>query len=199
MGMKFLLASNNEKKLRELRAILAQLGHEAVSLRQAGIVSDPEETGESFEENALIKARCACALSGLPAVADDSGLAVDALDGAPGVRSARYCPGSDADRVAFLLKNMETVPDGKRAARFVSCVACVFPGGKEFVVRGQCEGTILRVPRGEGGFGYDPVFYCPEEGVSFAELSPERKNAISHRGRALFAFAERLKEEAPQE
>ncbi len=195
--MKLLLASNNEKKLRELRDILAGLGHEVVSLREAGIASDPEETGETFEENALIKARSACALSGLPAVADDSGLAVDALGGAPGVRSARYCLGSDADRVAFLLKNMEGVPDGKRTARFVSAIACVFPDGKELSVRGECEGIILRAPRGDGGFGYDPVFYSPGEGLTFAQIPPERKNAISHRSRALFAFVKRLKKELP--
>lgn len=194
-AMRFILASNNPKKLKELRAILGAQGHEVASLKECGVQSDPEETGETFEQNALIKARSACRAAGLPAVADDSGLMVDALDGAPGVRSARYCPGSDADRVAFLLKNMESVPDEKRTARFVSAVACVFPDGRELVTRGECEGVILRQARGEGGFGYDPVFFAPREGLTFAELPADRKNAISHRAQALFAFAKRLKEE----
>lgn len=193
--MRFILASNNQKKLKELRAILGAQGHEVVSLKECGIQSDPEETGETFEQNALIKARSACRAAGLPAVADDSGLAVDALGGAPGVRSARYCPGSDADRVAFLLNNMESAPDEKRTARFVSAVACVFPDGRELVTRGEYKGVILRQARGEGGFGYDPVFFAPQEGLTFAELPADRKNAISHRAQALFAFAERLKEE----
>lgn len=191
--MKFVLASNNRKKLAELRAILGAQGHEVASLHECGVQSDPEETGETFEQNARIKARSACAATGLPSIADDSGLEVDALGGAPGVRSARYCPGSDADRVAFLLKNLESVPDAERTARFVSAVACVFPDGRELVTRGECGGVILRERRGEGGFGYDPVFYVPQEGLTFAQLPAERKNAISHRGRALFAFAEALK------
>lgn len=191
--MKFVLASNNRKKLAELRAILGAQGHEVVSLHECGVQSDPEETGETFEQNARIKARSACAATGLPSIADDSGLEVDALGGAPGVRSARYCPGSDADRVDFLLKNLESIPDAEHTARFVSAVACVFPDGRELVTRGECGGVILRERRGEGGFGYDPVFYVPQEGLTFAQLPAERKNAISHRGRALFAFAEALK------
>ena len=191
--MKFVLASNNRKKLAELRAILGEQGHEVASLHECGVQSDPVETGETFEQNARIKARSACAATGLPSIADDSGLEVDALGGAPGVRSARYCPGSDADRVDFLLKNLEAVPDAERTARFVSAVACVFPDGRELVTRGECGGVILRERRGEGGFGYDPVVYVPQEGLTFAQLPAERKNAISHRGRALFAFAEALK------
>lgn len=192
--MKFVLASNNQKKLIELRAILDAQGHEVLSLRDCGVESDPEETGQTFEQNALIKARSACIAAGIPAVADDSGLVVDALGGAPGVRSARYCPGSDGDRVDFLLENMKAVPDEKRTARFVSAVACVFPDGRELVTRGECSGVILRASRGSGGFGYDPVFYVPEEGMTFAELPAERKNEISHRARALSAFAVRLKD-----
>lgn len=196
-AMKFILASNNQKKLLELRAILGALGHEVVSLAQCGVVSEPEETGQTFEENALIKARSACRASGLAAVADDSGLEVDALHGAPGVHSARYCEGTDEDRVQLLLHNMKNVPEAQRTARFVSAVACVFPDGREIVTRGQCEGVILTQCRGSGGFGYDPVFYVPAEEMTFAQLPPGRKNAISHRGKALQAFARRLGEDLP--
>lgn len=192
--MRFVLASNNQKKLSELRVILGAQGHEVLSLGDCGVCSDPEETGSTFEENALIKARNACAAACLPAVADDSGLEVDALGGAPGVHSARYCPGSDQDRIDLLLKNMESVPDDQRGARFVSAVACVFPDGRELVARGECPGVILRQMQGDGGFGYDPIFYVPQEKMTFAQLPPDRKNEISHRGRALFAFAARLKE-----
>jgi len=188
--MRFILASNNPKKLRELTAILA--GHETVSLSQAGLDIDPEETGMTFEENALIKARAVCAASGQAAIADDSGLVVDALDGAPGVRSARYCEGTDADRTAFLLRNLREVPGEQRTARFVSAVAAVFPGGREITVRGQCHGVILREPRGENGFGYDPVFFVPEENGTFAEITQETKNRISHRGKALQKLKEQL-------
>ena len=188
--MRFILASNNPKKLRELTAILA--GHETVSLSQAGLDIDPDETGMTFEENALIKARAVCAASGQAAIADDSGLVVDALDGAPGVRSARYCEGTDADRTAFLLRNLREVPGEQRTARFVSAVAAVFPGGREITVRGQCHGIILREPRGENGFGYDPVFFVPEENGTFAEITQETKNRISHRGKALQKLKEQL-------
>ena len=188
--MRFILASNNPKKLRELTAILA--GHETVSLSQAGLDIDPDETGTTFEENALIKARAVCAASGQAAIADDSGLVVDALDGAPGVRSARYCEGTDADRTAFLLSNLREVPGEQRTARFVSAVAAVFPGGREITVRGQCHGVILREPRGENGFGYDPVFFVPEENGTFAEITQETKNRISHRGKALQKLKEQL-------
>ena len=155
---------------------------------------DPEENGSTFEENALIKARAACAASGLPALADDSGLEVDALNGQPGIRSARYCEGSDADRVDFLLRKMETVAEGERGAQFVSAIACVYPDGTEFVVRGICRGEILRERHGNGGFGYDPIFYYPPLGKTTAELSPEEKNEVSHRGNALKVFYEKLKE-----
>jgi len=188
--MRFILASNNPQKLRELTAILA--GHETVSLSQAGLDIDPDETGMTFEENALIKARAVCAASGQAAIADDSGLVVDALDGAPGVRSARYCEGTDADRTAFLLRNLREVPGEQRTARFVSAVAAVFPGGREITVRGQCHGVILREPRGENGFGYDPVFFVPEENGTFAEITQETKNRISHRGKALQKLKEQL-------
>ena len=146
---------------------------------------EPEETGTTFEENALIKAQAACQLTGKPAIADDSGLAVEALDGAPGIYSARYCEGSDADRNAFLLRKMEAVPDGSRQAKFVSAIACAFPNGDTLTVRGECPGEILRELHGEGGFGYDPLFWYDEAGCTFAELSAEQKNRVSHRARAL--------------
>lgn len=186
--MKICAATGNAGKLRELRRILEAQGHEVVSQKELGITIEPDETGTTFEENALIKARAACAASGLPAMADDSGICVDALNGAPGIHSARYCPGTDRERTEFLLKNMEAVPDGQRQGRFVSVIACVYPDGTEFTVRGECEGVILREIRGEGGFGYDPVFFSPDDGCTFAEMPQARKNEISHRARALAAM-----------
>ena len=192
--MTFVLASNNLKKRREMGQILQAMGIQVLTMEEAGIHSEPEEDGSTFEENALIKARAACQAAGLPALADDSGLAVDALNGAPGIHSARYCPGSDRDRLLFLLKNMEQVPDGQRGAKFVSAVACVFPDGRELVCRGECPGQILREERGDGGFGYDPVFYLPELGMTYAELPSEQKNAISHRARALQEFCRKYQQ-----
>lgn len=184
----YVIATNNAHKLAEIRAILENDSRRFLSMQQAGIHTDPEETGKTFEENALIKARAACAASGLPALADDSGLCVDALSGAPGIHSARYCSGDDARRVQFLLDKLEAVPEGQRSAHFVSVIACVCPDGTEFTVRGECPGVILRETRGQGGFGYDPVFYVPEEGCTFAEMPQSRKNAISHRARSLAAM-----------
>ena len=185
---RYVIATNNAHKLREIRAILENDSRTFLSMEEAHIHTDPEETGATFEENALIKARAACAASGLPAMADDSGICVDALNGAPGIHSARYCPGTDRERTEFLLKNMEAVPDGQRQGRFVSAIACVYPDGTEFTVRGECEGVILREIRGEGGFGYDPVFFSPGDGCTFAEMPQARKNEISHRARALAAM-----------
>ncbi|MDD7671544.1 MAG: RdgB/HAM1 family non-canonical purine NTP pyrophosphatase [Clostridia bacterium] len=185
---RYVIATNNAHKLREIRAILENDSRAFLSMEEAHIHTDPEETGATFEENALIKARAACAASGLPAMADDSGICVDALGGAPGIHSARYCPGTDRERTEFLLKNMEAVPDGQRQGRFVSVIACVYPDGMEFTVRGECEGVILREIRGEGGFGYDPIFFSPGDGCTFAEMPQARKNEISHRARALAAM-----------
>ena len=184
---KILLATHNRHKVREMAQIIAAeglAGYEVFSLDEVGVTEDVEENGVTFEENALIKARAAAHPEYI-VVADDSGLEVDALGGAPGIRSARYCEGSDQDRVDFLLKNMETVPEEQRGAQFVSAIACVYPDGTEFVVRGICRGTILHENHGAGGFGYDPVFYVPEEGETFSSMSQERKNAISHRANAL--------------
>lgn len=195
--MKFVLASHNPNKLREMETILAAMGAQAVLQRDLGLDVDVEETGSTFEENSFLKAAAVMQASGLPAIADDSGIVVDALNGAPGVRSARYggaaCP-DDAARNRLLLKNMEEVPDGQRTARFVSVITCVFPDGRSLSARGECAGIILREEVGSGGFGYDPLFYIPEEGITMAQLSPERKNQISHRARALAVFSEKLRE-----
>jgi XTP/dITP diphosphohydrolase len=193
--MRFILASNNSGKLKEMRALLAGVGAEIVSQSEAGLKLEAEETGVTFEENALIKARAACEALNEAAIADDSGLVVDALGGAPGVYSARYggenCQ-SDADRVLLLLRNL--TGEERRTARFVSCIACVFPNGDVLTARGECEGEIGFEPRGTGGFGYDPVFVFPETGKTMAELTPEEKNAVSHRGAALRQFEKKLRE-----
>ena len=181
----YVIATNNAHKLHEIRDILENDRRKFVSMKEAGIATDPEETGTTFEENERIKARAACKASGLPALADDSGLEVDALNGEPGIYSARYCEGSDADRVNFLLKKMENIPEENRGAQFVSAIACVYPDGTEFAIRGICRGVILHENHGEGGFGYDPVFWVPEEKESFSSMAQERKNQISHRANAL--------------
>ena len=186
-------ATNNGGKLRELRRILAAMGHEVKSLRELGITLDPEETGETFAENARLKALAFCAAAGLPTVADDSGLCVDALNGAPGVYSARYGGlDDDAARYRLLLQNMRG--SMTRAAHFHTSVVCLFPDGTELTAEGECPGTIAYAPMGDGGFGYDPVFYVPPLRKTFAQMTPEEKNAISHRGNALRAFGAELKE-----
>ena len=192
--LEFVIATNNAHKLREMRAILDTEQRRVLSMKEAGIATDPEETGTTFEENALIKARAACAASGKPALADDSGIAVDALNGGPGIYSARYCEGSDEDRLWFLLKNVEDVPEGKRGAHYVAAIACVLPDGTEFTVRGTVFGSLLRAPIGEGGFGYDPIFYVESEGATFAQIPAERKNAISHRANALKLLVQELEQ-----
>lgn len=193
--MKLVLASKNPHKLQEMQTILSQLGLEVVLESDVGVDVDVEETGTTFAENAMLKARAVMEQSGMAAIADDSGLMVDALDGAPGVYSARYGHlDSDQARTAYLLKNMEDVPAGQRSARFVSAIACVLPDGRTVTAQGTCEGEILFAPRGENGFGYDPVFYVPALGKTFAEAAPDEKNAVSHRGRALAAFEAAWKE-----
>lgn len=192
--MKMVLASKNAHKLAELSSILSQQGVEVVLESDAGVDVDVEETGTTFEANALLKARAVMDATGLPAIADDSGLCVDALNGAPGVYSARYGgPGlDDAGRYKLLLENMRGMLD--RRCRFVSCICCCFPGGDTLTARGECHGTLAYVPKGEDGFGYDPVFFVPGLKKTFAQLAPEEKNAISHRGVALEQFAEKLRE-----
>ena len=192
--MRFVLASNNAHKLEEVRAILSGSGVEVLSQREAGIAVEPEENGATFEENSLIKARAACAAAGLPAIADDSGLTVPALNGEPGIYSARYGgPGlKDEERYGYLLERMKDIQD--RRASFVCCVSCVFPDGDELTARGECRGRILRAPEGNGGFGYDPVFLSDDLGKSLGTAAPEEKNGISHRGRALRAMCAKLEE-----
>ena len=193
--MKLVLASKNPGKLRELQEILGSLGVEVLLESQVGLDLEVEETGTTFEENAFLKADAVMKASGLPAIADDSGLVVDALDGAPGVYSARFGgKESDAARTALLLEKLEGVPAEKRTARFVSAIACRLPDGRTFTAKGSCEGVVADAPRGQGGFGYDPVFLVPSLGKTFAELSAEEKNQISHRGAALRAFAEKFRE-----
>lgn len=194
--MRVVLASNNPNKLRELREILRPLGWEILRQGDLGLSLEPEENGKTFEENSLIKARAVMEAAGIPAIADDSGIMVDALDGAPGVYSARYggesCP-DDAARNQLLLKNMEQVPEGARGAKFVSVITMACPDGTVISARGELPGEILRQEVGDGGFGYDPLFYIPEEKCTMAELTPERKNEISHRAAALRNFIDQLR------
>jgi len=195
--MKIVLASRNKKKKAELQTLLSQYieNIEILSLDDVNIFGEIEEDGVTFEENALIKANVAAG-SGYIGIGDDSGLEVDALGGAPGVYSARYAGehGDDEANNDLLLKNLEDKVD--RSGRFVCCIACVFPkkyGYEPIVVRGTVEGEILKERQGEGGFGYDPLFYFPEFGKTLAEVTPEEKNSVSHRGNAIKAFAEKLK------
>lgn len=192
--MRYIVATHNMKKLKELSRILEPLGIEAVTDRDLGLsITEVEETGTTFEENAYLKAASACKESGLPAIADDSGLCVDALDGAPGLYSARFAGegASDADKIKKLLDAMAEVPAKERTARFVSAICCVFPDGKTLYARGECEGVIAFAPSGDGGFGYDPVFFVDDK--SFADMTAEEKDAISHRGCSLRAFSKVLK------
>lgn len=194
--MRFIVATHNYKKLGELSRILKPLGIGAVTDAEAGItLGQVEETGTTFEENAYLKAAAACKQTGMPAVADDSGLQVDALNGAPGVYSARFAGegATDADRNKKLLHELADIPDERRTAKFVSVVCCVFPNGESVTARGECRGRIGYEPAGENGFGYDPLFFIGD-GRSFAELSSEEKDAISHRGNALRLFAVKLQE-----
>lgn len=190
----FILATSNAGKVREMQAVLGGMGIAVRPLSALDLTLDVMETGTSFEENALIKAQAVFRMTGLPAIADDSGLAVDALGGAPGIYSARYAGEgkTDQDRNNLLLKNMENIPEGKRQGQFVCAIACVRPGREPIVVRGECAGTILFHTRGEGGFGYDPLFYVPSENMTFGEIPPERKNRISHRAAALEKLIEKL-------
>ena len=190
--MKFVLATHNPGKLKEMGDILARFGVEVVGPKDLGITVDVEETGTTFAENAMLKAKAICAAAKLPAIADDSGLCVDALNGGPGVYSARYGGEGldDKGRYMLLLNSMRGQPT--RAAHFACAIACVFPNGDELTAEGRCDGTIAFAPMGEGGFGYDPVFFVPELKKTFGQLTAEEKSAISHRGRALAVFVEKL-------
>ncbi len=196
MVKELVVATSNQGKLREIRALLEPLGIRVVSAREAGFKGDIEEVGESFEENARLKAETVARALGKPALADDSGLEVDALGGAPGVRSARYAGEGATDEAnnRKLLEALRGLPPEQRGARFVCVMCLVTPQGRCITARGELAGRIALEPRGEGGFGYDPVFELPELGVSVAEISPEEKNRISHRARALQSLASQLKD-----
>ena len=195
--MKVVLASKNPHKLVEISKITEQFDMELVLQSELGVDIDVEETGSTFEENSYIKAKAVMEATGLPALADDSGIAVDALNGEPGIYSARYGFDESLDdwgRLQLLLKNTENVPDGQRQAQFVCVITLVTPDGKLIQARGEVHGELLRAPAGEGGFGYDPIFYYPPFGKSLAEVSAEEKNQVSHRANALRVFYEKLKE-----
>lgn len=193
--MKIFIATKNKKKLKELERILIPMGFEVYSLNDySDQFPDVEETGNTFEENALLKAKAGLAFSSFTSVADDSGLCVDFLGGAPGVYSARYAgePSNDENNNAKLLAELSGVPQDKRTAKYVSAIACVFPNGKNFTVTGECKGYISEKPEGTGGFGYDPLF-VGEKGP-MALLSPDEKDSISHRGKSLRLFETKIKE-----
>jgi XTP/dITP diphosphohydrolase len=195
--MKVVLASKNPHKLKEISRITEKFGIELVLQSQLGVDIDVEETGSTFEENSFLKAEAVMKATGLPALADDSGIAVDALNGEPGIYSARYGFDDTLDdwgRLLLLLKNTEHVPDGKRQAQFVCVITMVTPEGQVIQARGEIHGELTREARGENGFGYDPIFYYPPLGKTTAELTAEEKNQVSHRANALRVFNEKLKE-----
>lgn len=197
MKRRIVFATGNAGKVREIKEILADLKIEVVSMKDAGMATEVEENGSTYEENALIKARSVAALAkeGDIVMADDSGLEIDYLNKEPGVYSARYLGEDTSYRIKNqnLLDRLDGVPDEKRTARFVCAIAAVLSDGTELVTRGTIEGRIGYEEKGEGGFGYDPIFQVPELGKSTAELSEEEKNAVSHRGRALCAMKEELR------
>ncbi len=191
--MKFLVATNNQGKLKEFNQILGELGIECVSLRDLGITADVEETGTTFLENALLKAKEIYQIAKIPTISDDSGLMVDALDGEPGVYSARYAgePSDDQKNMDKLLANLKEEPN--RTARFKSVIAAVFSEDDIVVAEGECEGVIIDEKRGENGFGYDPIFYVESLGKTFSEMTDAEKNSLSHRGNAIRNLKEQLK------
>ena len=195
--MRVVLASKNPHKLVEISKITEKFGFDLVLQSELGVDIDVEETGSTFEENSLLKAEAVMKATGLPALADDSGIAVDALNGEPGIYSARYGFDDSLDdwgRLQLLLKNTETVPDGERQAQFVCVISFVTPDGKVIQARGEIHGELTREPAGENGFGYDPIFYYPPLGKTTAELTPQEKNEVSHRANALKLFYTKLKE-----
>ena len=190
--LKFVLATHNPGKLKEMSAILGALGVEVVSPSDLGLTVDVEETGETFAENAMLKAKAVCGLAGLPAIADDSGLCVDALKGGPGVYSARYGGEGLDDRGRYMLLLNSMRGASSRSAHFETAVACAFPNGETLTAAGRCDGAIAFAPMGTGGFGYDPVFLVPEQAKAFGQMTEEEKAGLSHRGKALRAFAAEL-------
>lgn len=194
--MSLIAATKNKGKLDEITQLLARLPCDVISMSEVGIEDDIEENGSTFEENALIKARAVWKVTGGTVIADDSGLEADYLDGAPGIYSARYAGegATDADRNRKLLDALEGVPADKRTGRFICVVALLFPDGSSLTVRGTCEGYIAAEPVGSNGFGYDPLFYVPEIGLTIAQMEANTKNSISHRGNALRKAAEHLEQ-----
>lgn len=195
--MKVILASQNRHKLYEIQTILSRYGMEVILQSDLNLDIEVDETGTTFEENSMLKAKAVMEATGLPAVADDSGLCVDVLGGAPGVYSARYGGPeyvTDLDRLNLLLHEMRGVRSEERTARYVCVITLLMPDGEAIVTRGTCEGMILSEPHGTGGFGYDPIFYIPKEGMTFAEMGIERKNQISHRANALKTLCRKLDE-----
>ncbi|MBQ1717324.1 MAG: RdgB/HAM1 family non-canonical purine NTP pyrophosphatase [Ruminococcus sp.] len=194
--MKFIIAPNNKKKLVEMERILKPLGIEAVSAKDAGVVLDEvDETGTTFGENAFLKANAAYIKTGMPAVADDSGICVDALGGRPGIFSARYSPEdcvTDEDRTAKILEELQGVPDDKRGAHYTCAICCILPDGSKIEIEETCEGKIGYEFIGDGGFGYDPIFYFGDK--TFAQISGEDKDKVSHRGKALRKLQAALRE-----
>ena len=192
---KLLIATTNPGKFDELSSLLSDCPFSMVSLQDVGIDEDVAETGSTFEENASLKAAAYGHTSGLPTLADDSGLEVDALGGEPGLRSSRFAgPGAtDADRIALLLQKLDNIPDGEREARFRCVIAVSWPSESLELYTGECLGRIVQTPRGANGFGYDPIFLLPEIGKTMAELSGEQKSKVSHRGRATRKAAAALK------
>ncbi len=195
--MRVVLASKNKHKLVEISKITEKFGFDLVLQSELGVDIDVEETGTTFEENSLLKAEAVMKATGLPALADDSGIAVDALNGQPGIYSARYGFDESLDdwgRLELLLKNTEHVPDGQRQAQFVCVISFITPHGQVIQARGEIHGELTREPRGENGFGYDPIFYYPPAGMTTAEMPSQEKNKVSHRANALNVFYEKLKE-----
>ena len=187
-----LIATHSHGKLRELAALLGRLPYRCVSLRDLGIRAQVDETGATLAENAALKAGAYARMAGILTLADDSGLEVDALGGEPGVRSARYAPGSDRDRIDLLLRNLRGVAPADMGARFRCVIAVASPGSAPALYEGVCEGRIIRQPRGDGGFGYDPVFLLPALGRTMAQLTPAEKNRLGHRGIAVRKAAQAL-------
>ncbi len=195
--MRVVLASKNKHKLEEISQITRKFDMELVLQSELGVDIDVEETGTTFEENSFLKAEAVMKATGLPALADDSGIAVDALNGEPGIYSARYGFDPTLDdwgRLLLLLKNTEHVPDGKRQAQFVCVITLVTPEGQTIQARGEVHGELLRAPAGENGFGYDPIFYYPPFGKTLAQATAEEKNQVSHRANALKVLYQKLKE-----
>ncbi len=186
--MKLVMATQNAKKVEEMRHVLGALGVEVVSQGELGVKIDVEETGETFTENARLKAEAVVKATGMPAIADDSGICVDALGGAPGVYSARYGGEGLSDKERYMLLLRAVSGQTNRAAHFHSSIVCVFPNGDELVAEGDCHGTVAFAPMGDDGFGYNPIFFVPEKRKTFAQMPLEERSSISHRGKALREF-----------